>query len=213
MKGGTAIDAAIAANATLGLMKPTGNGIGGDYSRSFGSMLKRNSTVSTPPARSPQSLSFEPCRPSSRNWIAKPSLRLDHFLSRYGLRRWLVRITRSIRQALPCIKCFNPPSTMRAKAFRIGADSPTTGVEAEGLDAIQAFEKPFCRTVGLHEKVKCFATRNSRPPWKQIGQQGRDAFYRGPIAERIAALWPSMAATYRSKTFAIIEANGSSRFA
>jgi gamma-glutamyltranspeptidase/glutathione hydrolase len=39
-KGGTAVDAAIAVNAALGLMEPTGSGVGGDLLRLYG-MLKR----------------------------------------------------------------------------------------------------------------------------------------------------------------------------
>jgi gamma-glutamyltranspeptidase/glutathione hydrolase len=39
LKGGT-VDAAIAVNAALGLMEPTGSGVGGDLLRLYG-MLKR----------------------------------------------------------------------------------------------------------------------------------------------------------------------------
>ena len=43
--GGNAIDAAIAANAALGLMEPTGNGIGGDYLQLFGLKKKKSYMV------------------------------------------------------------------------------------------------------------------------------------------------------------------------
>ena len=58
-KGGTAVDAAIAANAALGLMEPTGNGIGGDlfaivWDASSGKLHGLNAS-----GRSPRSLTRE----------------------------------------------------------------------------------------------------------------------------------------------------------
>jgi gamma-glutamyltranspeptidase len=40
-KGGTA-DAAIAVNAALGLMEPTGSGVGGDLLRLYGMLKRKN---------------------------------------------------------------------------------------------------------------------------------------------------------------------------
>ncbi len=61
-QGGSAVDAAIAANAALGLMEPTGNGVGGDlfalvYDPETGEVHGLNAS-----GRSPQGLSYEQLR-------------------------------------------------------------------------------------------------------------------------------------------------------
>src|SRR4051812_18443935 len=58
-RGGTAVDAAIAANATLGLMEPTGNGVGGDIFAIVWDAKTKKLYGLDGSGRSPRSLSFE----------------------------------------------------------------------------------------------------------------------------------------------------------
>ena len=61
-QGGTAVDAAIAANATLGLMEPTGNGVGGDLFAIVWDAKTRKLHGLNASGRSPQSLTLEKLR-------------------------------------------------------------------------------------------------------------------------------------------------------
>lgn len=61
-KGGSAVDAAIAANACLGLMEPTGNGIGGDLFAIVWSAEDRKLHGLNGSGRSPESLTLEEFR-------------------------------------------------------------------------------------------------------------------------------------------------------
>lgn len=58
-KGGTALDAAIAANAVLGLVEPTGNGIGGDIFALIWDAKTRKLYAFNGSGRSPQSLTMD----------------------------------------------------------------------------------------------------------------------------------------------------------
>jgi gamma-glutamyltranspeptidase/glutathione hydrolase len=57
-RGGTAVDAAIAANATMGLMEPTGNGVGGDLFAIVWDAKTTRLHGLNGSGRSPKSLSF-----------------------------------------------------------------------------------------------------------------------------------------------------------
>src|SRR5262245_43563107 len=58
-RGGTAVDAAIAANATIGLMEPTGSGIGGDLFAIVWDAKTQKLYGLNASGRSPQSLTFD----------------------------------------------------------------------------------------------------------------------------------------------------------
>jgi gamma-glutamyltranspeptidase/glutathione hydrolase len=57
-RGGSAVDAAIAANATMGLMEPTGNGVGGDLFAIVWDVKSQKLYGLNGSGRSPQSLTL-----------------------------------------------------------------------------------------------------------------------------------------------------------
>src|SRR3954468_10130447 len=65
-RGGTAVDAAIAANATLGLMEPTGNGVGGDLFAIVWDAKSQKLYGLNGSGRSPQSLTLAKLREELR---------------------------------------------------------------------------------------------------------------------------------------------------
>ena len=99
-RGGTAVDAAIAANAALGLMEPTGNGVGGDLFAIVWDAKTKKLHGLNASGRSPKSLTLaklrEELRKLNRSTIP-PRGPAAGVGARHGRR--LVRAARQVRQA------------------------------------------------------------------------------------------------------------------
>lgn len=183
-QGGTAVDAAIAANAALGLMEPTGNGIGGDlfaivWDAKTGKLHGLNGS-----GRSPKSLTLDHFRQQGLNAIpphgplpvSVPGT-VDGWFALHGKFGKL------------------PMKTLLA---------PTIRYAREGHPVAELIAWYWQRSVPVLSKWPGFKeqmTINGRAPakgemWKnpnlantleKIAKGGRDAFYKGEIARSIDA--------------------------
>ena len=99
-RGGTAVDAAIAANATLGLMEPTGNGVGGDLFAIVWDAKTQKLYGLNGSGRSPKSLTLEKLRAELKKLNSPTIPRTGPLpVSVPGSGRRLVRAARQVRQA------------------------------------------------------------------------------------------------------------------
>src|ERR1051326_3587602 len=190
-RGGSAVDAAIAANATLGLMEPVSSGVGGDlfaivYSAKENKLYGINGS-----GRSPSGLSYEQMRPD---------------LFRLG------RKTIPPRGMLP----ISVPGTVDAWAelqkkfgrLSLSDDlTPAAKYAAEGFpvteliafywhfgpELYQDLPGAFFETYTLDGKGRTpakgdiFRNPALAKTLRLIGEKGRDAYYKGEIADKIDA--------------------------
>lgn len=185
-KGGTAVDAAIAVNAALGLMEPTGCGIGGDlfaivWDAKTGKLHGLNAS-----GRSPESLSLEYFREQKINKIpaygplpvSVPGC-VDGWFELHG------RFGK-----LPISEILSPAVEYAEKGFPVTelvAYYLSRGVPMHGSRFPNVMETYTLDGEKVPEKGDIFSNPQLANTYKQIISGGREAFYKGEIAKTIAA--------------------------
>jgi len=185
-QGGNAIDAAIAANAAVGLMEPTGNGIGGDlfailWHEESGEVYALNAS-----GRSPQGLSYdqllaeleelgtERIPPSSLFSVSVPGA-VDGWFElheRFG--------------SAPMADILEQPIFYAENGFPVTESIASAWQRSVPIliDRVGAFEETFTIDGRAPEKGEIFKNPDLGNTFRLIAEHGRAGFYEGEIAEK-----------------------------
>ena len=181
-QGGNAIDAAIAANATLGLMEPTGNGIGGDIFAIVWDAKSKKLYGLNGSGRSPQSLKLEYFKKHEYNKI--PALgplpvsvpgTVDGWFELHD-RFGSMDMTRVLRPAIDYAREGFPVSEVIAYYWQ---------GNARVLKRFPGFEEIFMPGGEAPKKGEIFKNPYLANTLEKIAEGGRDVFYKGEIAKKI----------------------------
>ena len=186
-QGGNAIDAAIAANAALGLMEPVGSGIGGDIFAIVWDAKTRKLYGLNGSGRSPKSLTLEQLKAD----LAKQKL---DGIPPFG--PLPVSVPGAVDGWFELSKRFGklPMSAVLAPSIRYARDGfPLTDVIAfywqrnvRLLAQYPGIKEQFTRDGKAPVKGQMWTNPNLANTYESLAKGGRDAFYKGDIARTIA---------------------------
>ncbi len=183
-RGGSAVDAAIAANAALGLMEPTGCGIGGDLFAIVWDADKQELTGLNASGRAPQAMTLEyfrdngidPIPPFGPLPVSVPGA-VDGWFELHG------RYGR-----LPMDEILAPAIAYARDGF------PVSEVIAyyltrneQRIGEFPGFAETFMPDGQLPKKGEMFRNPRLANTYELIAKNGRDEFYKGSIARTIDA--------------------------
>jgi gamma-glutamyltranspeptidase/glutathione hydrolase len=189
-KGGSAADAAVAANACLGFLEPTSCGLGGDCYAMVWDPKQGKVVGLAGSGRSPQALTLETARSRAKNG-ALPSLgavtvsvpgALDAWWSlhqRYGKLKWAELFEPAIHLA----ESGAPWPQINSHYLKHNVEiftRPGSGVEE--TDNLRHVYAPGGRSP---VEGNVFRNPDMARTYRMIAEGGRDAFYAGPIAHAI----------------------------
>ena len=183
-KGGSAVDAAIAANATLGLMEPTGNGIGGDLFAVVWINSEQKLYGLNASGRSPKSLTLEKLKAKLGDRNSIPSLGPLPISVPGCVDGWFELHGKFGR--LPMKDVLQPAIGYATEGFPVSELIAYYWKRSESLKRFPGFAETFlvngkAPAKGVFKNVRLANTL------EQIATGGRDAFYTGKIAKKIDA--------------------------
>ncbi|MEL7186296.1 MAG: gamma-glutamyltransferase [Pseudomonadota bacterium] len=183
-QGGSAVDAAIAANAALGLMEPTGCGIGGDLFAIVWDAEKKELTGLNASGRAPQAMTLEYFRENGIDAIppfgplpvSVPGA-VDGWFElhgRYGRLPMQAILAPSIQYARDGF----PVSEVIAHYFKSNK---------RRIGDYPGFAETFMPNGDVPQKGEMFRNPRLANTYELIANKGRDEFYKGSIAKTIDA--------------------------
>jgi gamma-glutamyltranspeptidase/glutathione hydrolase len=202
-QGGNAIDAAVAANAAMGVVGPMANGMGGDlfaivYEQKSGRLYGLNASGWAPAGLIPEFLKskgISQMPQSGINSVTVPGAvdGWDKLLHRFGRKKLAAVLA-------PAIRCAE-------EGFPVTEIFSSYWVESERkLRQDQNAAKTFLPAGRAPRPGEIF--RNPEVAWslKQIASHGRHAFYQGEIAKRILAASKTAGGTMTAEDLATFSA-------
>jgi gamma-glutamyltranspeptidase/glutathione hydrolase len=183
--GGSAVDAAIAANAALGLMEPTGCGIGGDLFAIVWDAETQRLYGLNASGRSPRSLTPEilAARLAEDGRTAIPSLGPLPVSVPGCVDGWFELHERFGK--LPMTDVLEPAIRYADEGFPVSELIAWYWGRSRGLARYPGFAETFLPNGRAPGKGEIFRNPMLAGTLRQLAEGGRDAFYRGEIARTI----------------------------
>ena len=201
-RGGTAVDAAIAANAAIGLMEPTGNGIGGDlfviyYEAGTGKMYGLNSSGYAPAGLSARHLRSKghgtmPQRGIYSVTVPGVVAGWDALRHRFGTKTFSELLAPAIFYANHGYPVSEVISGTWSNAVELLSQFPNAA-------------KTFLMDGHAPGPGEVFRNPELANSLQLIADHGRDAFYKGPIAHAILQISREQGGTFTADDLAGFE--------
>ena len=192
-KGGSAVDAAVAANACLGLLEPISCGIGGDCFVMLWDPKTKKVVGLNGSGRSPRGLSLATARSRANGKGLIPSFGAISVSVPGAVQAWWDLHQRYGK--LPWKDLFAPAigfaeegtPVVQNVAYYLAASYRRFNNPASGIEEVANFNKVWAAEGRTPREGEIFRNPALAKTYRLIAEGGRDAYYDGPIADTIEA--------------------------